>query len=811
MFEQIFKTILLMSAIGSALIITLLCLKPVTKRLFSPNWQYYIWLTVLFVMILPVHFNVPTRTPNIPVTIVNRYDNIGTAVQTVQSDNMTAIKNPLPQTDFIQKKSFELPQNIFCHFANIWFWGMIAMLLAKIIKYNLFLRAIHKNSESNTDIQNLPKRLNLRKTDMLDAPLIVGLFKPTLFLPNTEIAKSDMNYILMHELTHYRRGDILYKWLAMFIASVHWFNPLVYIVSRQIDAECEISCDYAVTSKLSYTEKEDYMRMILDLLATSKSKFRPLTTQMANGKNTLKRRFIMIKTKKSTSKIVSIISLLLATIILSTSVFASGILTGLTGDDYTIDVMLNDEKINLINKPFIENGTVYIPLRETLEKLMSKEYGIVDVTWNDGTIDVVVAYYQGESGLYQFKIDGNFIKLRHINYEDYKNDSIEKNTIVTALSLNASPVLKNSVTYVTLKDINYMLYGYTVKRDENNNLRELICTVYDKRNAVLLTSSLYPIDDKTASATVPNYESNQEKCYDAVNNFFKAFEKGDIVTMKKYCTDEFVNHYFHNDEFLSMSSGKLKTVYSIQAFSNGDYYVHLKMTSADLSDENNMYYAIFEEQANGNFLIKEFQESYNNEWQHNTDITPHKSKLVSFPENLTANSDTTSVPLYENNDFTDKTLSKNDMYNSEKQNTFSIKSDTVADEPYMGFEQLVVDNADLQSIENVLNIGALTPTSGEFADLKTNYIISDCDVSDNRIKPDRNGNISIYINANNDNLFDIAFADTQTGTDVGQYTILANNKNVYSFIGFDIDKTYLVNIKSKTKSDWNISGKYIIY
>src|SRR5699024_325077 len=107
-------------------------------------------------------------------------------------------------------------------------------------------------------------------------PLIVGLINPTLYLPEYEISDNDLNYILMHELTHYKRHDLLYKWFAMFVLSIHWFNPLIYVVSKQIDEECEISCDYEVCKNLSDNDKKYYMAMILEFIQTSIVKKRPL-------------------------------------------------------------------------------------------------------------------------------------------------------------------------------------------------------------------------------------------------------------------------------------------------------------------------------------------------------------------------------------------------------------------------------------------------------------------------------------------------------------------------------------------------------
>ncbi len=609
MFIQIFKSILLMSAVGSVLSVFLLCVKPITRKLFSPRWQYYIWLTVLIVMILPVHFNLPSRTPDIPVVSVNPADNITTEVP--QTDSQTADVQIPEQTKNLSIPQIELPQNIFYYLANIWLLGMIAILLAKIIKYNLFLVATHKNSEVDTDIQNIPKRLTVRKTDMLDAPLIVGIFKPTLLLPDTEIAESDMNYILMHELTHYKRGDILYKWFAMIVSSVHWFNPFVYVVSMQIDTECEISCDFAVTSKLSDNEKNNYMSMILDLVANSKSALRPLTTQMASEKKTIKRRFTIIRNKKTTSKFMSIISVLVAVIMLSTTVFASGILTDLTKDDYTINILNNSEKIELANKPFIKNGEVYVPLREILEETMPKDKGIVDIQWNNGTIDVIVAYYQGTSGKYQLKIGGSFMKLQHISYDDYINNSIEKIIIVTSMSLKQVPILKNSLTYVTLKDINYMLYGYTNRRDENNKLYEFDYIIYDKNGEIIVAES-NPINSE--KNLIDYYEYNTPEF--TVSRFFSFFSGEQFETMKHYCTKNCIDTYFKDNSVFGMKKATLLTMditpteYA-KSSNNFNVFVSVNMIPGEISvfDPNTTqtsFYVMLQRQNDGSYLIDGF-------------------------------------------------------------------------------------------------------------------------------------------------------------------------------------------------------------
>ena len=68
MLVQIFKNIFIMSAAGSLLAIFIMCIRPVTLRFFSAKWHYYIWLTVLAVMIFPVNIlaDVSAQLPDMP-------------------------------------------------------------------------------------------------------------------------------------------------------------------------------------------------------------------------------------------------------------------------------------------------------------------------------------------------------------------------------------------------------------------------------------------------------------------------------------------------------------------------------------------------------------------------------------------------------------------------------------------------------------------------------------------------------------------------------------------------------------------------
>lgn len=100
----------------------------------------------------------------------------------------------------------------------------------------------------------------------------------------------------------------------------------------------------------------------------------------------------MIKNKKTTSKLISVLSVIVALAMLSTTIFASGVLSALSETNDTIEITNNGKKIELINKPFIENGEVYLPLRETFERLGVMDHAGSYISWDNGKIEVFFGY-----------------------------------------------------------------------------------------------------------------------------------------------------------------------------------------------------------------------------------------------------------------------------------------------------------------------------------------------------------------------------------------------------------------------------------
>ena len=77
------------------------------------------------------------------------------------------------------------------------------------------------------------------------SPMTVGGIRPKILLPETARGWDDerLTVVLMHELAHVRRQDVLIRTLVAIFCVIQWFNPLFWIVRRRIEEESEIACD----------------------------------------------------------------------------------------------------------------------------------------------------------------------------------------------------------------------------------------------------------------------------------------------------------------------------------------------------------------------------------------------------------------------------------------------------------------------------------------------------------------------------------------------------------------------------------------
>ncbi len=320
-----FQTFLVLSVAGSLLAGILLALKKWTGKQFSPTWQYVLWVGVLLVMVVPVSVKVPALVqPLQEKQVVQTVPLPAEQTMTEQPAPVDTVEAPAGEILPFTEETALPPVPWWDVLAFVWILGALGSLGYRLTGYFRFGRYIRRTGKP-MELAGVPKRLRVYETSAAVSPMVMGILRPTLILPETALTESRLSYVLRHELVHYRRGDIVWRWLAVLATSIHWFNPVVYVAAAQMQEACEISCDWCVVRSMEQAKRDDYMRVILELLAEAMAKKQILTTQMASEKKQLQRRFTMIRNQKPVG-----VKKLLLSVCVGTALLGAAWLTGCT-------------------------------------------------------------------------------------------------------------------------------------------------------------------------------------------------------------------------------------------------------------------------------------------------------------------------------------------------------------------------------------------------------------------------------------------------------------------------------------------------
>ena len=111
----------------------------------------------------------------------------------------------------------------------------------------------------------LRRRIQVRTSDRIAAPLTYGVLRPVVLLPSgmdwTDGAA--LSCILEHEYQHIRRFDTLRKAFLVATLCLHWFNPLVWVLYVLSNRDMELACDEAVTAQ--GVDRAEYAQTLLSM------------------------------------------------------------------------------------------------------------------------------------------------------------------------------------------------------------------------------------------------------------------------------------------------------------------------------------------------------------------------------------------------------------------------------------------------------------------------------------------------------------------------------------------------------------------
>lgn len=597
------------SIVGSILVGLILLIRLLLKEHMKKSIIYYLWFILIIKLLIPFGpeskfslFNLISITSKEETNLsVNNYklqneelnNNISNIVNS-PADNKVDLNtesNNLISNNEVNNNLKE--ENINFLYKEILFiiWGIgVIIITSKILISYLKLKLKiskeyreYKNYDLKIDISkereilNINKNIQVRITNEINSPSLCGIINPKILIPLNMVNNLDneeMRYIILHELCHYKRKDVVISWLGYIAKTIHWFNPIIYIGLNTMTYDCEAACDEMVLSKLSNEENVKYGNTILNVLHLINIRSTvPGTTSMVTNKKSLKDRIKFIaENKKFTYKtaILGAIAIVILSAVLLTN-------------------KLTSEKLNLVDSSKVKEVTIRVMPSPPKEKVIDNTEDIkkiVDYINSIKVKDKKQGIYNGwEVSIilkgnkeYNIYFVGNIINIDGIQYTvdnktmenikkiyndlNYQENNVVEKTVEEISYINFTKYLGGNFglkveevgkNTLTTKDNGYSAKRYTIKVNDE----ELKVYEYNDERAALSEISLLNEDDYREISYATDYILiNMEE----LRNSKQVYFKDKIICLYNGENDEIKNalNSILEDPLVSLSRDKLR-------------------------------------------------------------------------------------------------------------------------------------------------------------------------------------------------------------------------------------------------------------
>lgn len=149
---------------------------------------------------------------------------------------------------------------------GIWMLGSIIAFLRKNREWNKVKGYLIKGASKGDGVaERILERIDsecpitIEYNLAIAEPFIRGLRHPVIYLPEKECNEKELEFILMHEYLHWKRKDLWKKFIINIIGMIFWWNPLAYLLCKDLDQIIELNCDNAMSKKYSEMDTLYYL------------------------------------------------------------------------------------------------------------------------------------------------------------------------------------------------------------------------------------------------------------------------------------------------------------------------------------------------------------------------------------------------------------------------------------------------------------------------------------------------------------------------------------------------------------------------
>lgn len=313
----IFNKIIYMSIIGTIIGIIITVLVKVFDKKLSAKYKCFIWMIAFMFFIVPFT-KIPIEMDSTILTMANKVES-----------SMIKEVDPLEGGEK-QNTKMKIENKIVDSILPIFWGGVTSTFLVTLLIGNFKLYQQLKETKKCKDVRikrilqkckkdlKIKKKIRIRIQSLEQSPCIYGFFKPQIVLPNHLLIEDEttIENVFRHELSHYKRKDMLANYLLLFSTAIHWFNPFIYYFFKKVRQEIELATDELALKCMNQQERKEYGMTLINLLQeykneTTMSKMLCITDDEKNMERRIRR--IKVANKGTYRKIISTLVLVMVT------------------------------------------------------------------------------------------------------------------------------------------------------------------------------------------------------------------------------------------------------------------------------------------------------------------------------------------------------------------------------------------------------------------------------------------------------------------------------------------------------------------
>jgi beta-lactamase regulating signal transducer with metallopeptidase domain len=274
----------------STLLVALAALIGWCLRRSSPVVRYWLWQIVAIKLLLmpfwACYVPLPSWARGTPVSapVVLR-----SAEMPSDNSNVARDEGPLSRRERARVRAGDETQNLLAEsFAAItwqawlllaWFavvvWQFVRLISQRLRLASLLRQAVPLSGELAELVAESARQMGLRRVPAAvsvegECPLFVcGLWRSQLVLPSRLLASlsgAEQRQVILHELAHIKRHDLIWGWPVEIARIVYFFHPLVYWVAYQLRLERELACDQLAMARSGHPPA-DYAQTLVQVVS----------------------------------------------------------------------------------------------------------------------------------------------------------------------------------------------------------------------------------------------------------------------------------------------------------------------------------------------------------------------------------------------------------------------------------------------------------------------------------------------------------------------------------------------------------------